>query len=129
MILSYPTVGRGPDGPSGYPARNEPEASVALRHSFGHCPNQGGQAYPSTAAENAPPSVDVPLTAGMADQLNRLRMDLGHTNVDRLDACDGASNAASIAEVQAEVRDARMPAQALDQLISASSRVSRAGDA
>ena len=28
MIFSHPTVGRGPDSPFGYPARNEPEVGA-----------------------------------------------------------------------------------------------------
>ncbi|MCW2986183.1 MAG: hypothetical protein JWR63_3753 [Conexibacter sp.] len=66
--------------------------------------------------DTPPPSVDVRLTVGLVQQLRARRCDLGHTNIDRLDASVAAGATATVAEIEAAIRADRIAAQALDQL-------------
>jgi hypothetical protein len=63
-------------------------------------------------------TVDVPLTDGHIDQLRRCRFDLGHTNIDRLDNRDAATDPGVIAKIDASIRADSIAAQSLDWLVS-----------
>jgi hypothetical protein len=64
-----------------------------------------------------PPSVDVPITPGLAEQLYTRRYDLGHTNIDRLAVRDAESDPTVRAEIDAAIAADREAAIALDRLI------------
>jgi hypothetical protein len=62
-------------------------------------------------------AVEVPLTAGLVEQLYRRRYELGLANFDRLDALAGAS-AEEATRLRAEIEANRLAGQALDRLFA-----------
>jgi hypothetical protein len=70
-------------------------------------------------------AVEVPLTAGLVEQLYRRRYELGAANFDRLDALAGAS-AEEAARLRAEIEADRLAGQALDRLFAEYDRATSA---
>jgi hypothetical protein len=67
--------------------------------------------------EEPPETVDVPITAGHADQLFTRRYELGHRNIDRLTARDAEPDPAVRAEIDAAIAADRKAAKVLDRLV------------
>jgi hypothetical protein len=79
-----------------------------------------GWAPPTDAAvAAATPTVDVPLTAGHADELRACRYDLARTNLDRLDTLRRTTDPAKRAAIREAIDADRTAGQALDRLLSA----------
>jgi hypothetical protein len=74
---------------------------------------------PPTDADTPAPTVDVPLTAGHADELRACRYDLARTNLDRLDTLRRTTDPAKRTEIRQAIDADRTAAQALDRLLSA----------
>jgi hypothetical protein len=69
--------------------------------------------------DDPPVVIDVPLTAGHVEQLRRCRLDLGHTNINRLDQLDAAATGREAARIRSHIDADRDAAQQLDRLFGA----------
>ena len=66
-----------------------------------------------------PERIEVPMTAGHAEQLRRRRYELGRTNLDRFDVRDQTTSSKEIAELDAAITADRLAAQSLDRIVGA----------
>jgi hypothetical protein len=92
-----------------------PEAQYALsviyRDAFAVLDAIGWSADPAAST-----TVDVPLTNGHIEQLRRCRLDLGHTNINRLDLLDTVNTEEAASSIRADIATDRTAAQLLDRL-------------
>jgi hypothetical protein len=63
-------------------------------------------------------AVEVPLTAGLVEQLHRRRYELGTANFDRLDVLADAPTPEEVVRLRADLEADRLAAQALDRLFA-----------
>lgn len=93
-----------------------PEAQLALsviyRDAFAVLDAIGWSSNPAAGA------LDVPLTDGHIDQLHRRRLDLGHTNINRLDQLDTATTDDEATATRDAIDTDRAAAQSLDRLFA-----------
>jgi hypothetical protein len=75
--------------------------------------------------DEPPTSIDVPITAGHAEQLFQRRYELAHANIDRFAARDAAPDADERAAIDKAIADDRDAAVTLDRLISKSIDLAR----